>query len=207
MKNLLGSFTGAYRIIFITLFVNAFCFNIYASEVRRESVLTKITTQELKDMLKSGDIELIDVRSTEEFLSKHVEEARNIPLPILDLTQIYNKNNKIVLQCASGARSTLAAKKLKSLEPNLDIYILNDGINSCEKSGHNIVKNSTEDKLPIMRQVQIVAGSIIVLGAILTIFVSKAFIIIPLFVGSGLIFAGISGWCGMAKLLALMPWN
>jgi hypothetical protein len=27
------------------------------------------------------------------------------------------------------------------------------------------------------------------------------------FVGAGLTFAGISGFCGMAHLLALMPWN
>jgi hypothetical protein len=27
------------------------------------------------------------------------------------------------------------------------------------------------------------------------------------FVGGGLLFAGASGWCGMAKLLGRMPWN
>jgi Protein of unknown function (DUF2892) len=27
------------------------------------------------------------------------------------------------------------------------------------------------------------------------------------FVGAGLVFAGVSDWCGMARLLALMPWN
>jgi hypothetical protein len=26
-------------------------------------------------------------------------------------------------------------------------------------------------------------------------------------VGAGLTFAGISGFCGMARLLAVMPWN
>jgi hypothetical protein len=27
------------------------------------------------------------------------------------------------------------------------------------------------------------------------------------FVGAGLVFAGVTGFCGMARLLALMPWN
>ena len=62
-------------------------------------------------------------------------------------------------------------------------------------------------KLPLNRQVQITAGIIIVLGIVLTQLMSWLFIIIPLFIGCGLIFAGISGWCGMASLLALMPWN
>jgi hypothetical protein len=26
-------------------------------------------------------------------------------------------------------------------------------------------------------------------------------------IGAGLIFAGLSGWCGLAKLLGAMPWN
>jgi hypothetical protein len=27
------------------------------------------------------------------------------------------------------------------------------------------------------------------------------------FVGAGLVMAGTTGWCGMARLLAHMPWN
>lgn len=191
----------------ILLFSIFYISNVNASDSEIGISFKTISTQELKHMLNDNNVELIDVRSTEEFLAKHVVEARNIPLSILDQNQLCNKENKIVLQCASGTRSTLAAKKLKASNPNLDIYILSDGIDNCEKFGHNIVKNVSSEKLPIMRQVQIIAGSIIVLGVILTIFVSKSFLIVPLFVGSGLIFAGISGWCGMAKLLALMPWN
>ncbi len=58
-----------------------------------------------------------------------------------------------------------------------------------------------------MRQVQITAGSLVVGGILLGLFVDQWFLGLSLFVGSGLIFAGVSGWCGMAKLLAVMPWN
>ena len=61
--------------------------------------------------------------------------------------------------------------------------------------------------IPIMRQVQITAGSLVLLGAILGTWVAPAFYGLSAFVGAGLMFAGISGWCGMAKLLAFMPWN
>ena len=58
-----------------------------------------------------------------------------------------------------------------------------------------------------MRQVQIVAGSLVVLGIVLGLWISPPFLAVSAFVGAGLVFAGSTGWCGMAKLLALMPWN
>jgi rhodanese-related sulfurtransferase len=58
-----------------------------------------------------------------------------------------------------------------------------------------------------MRQVQIAAGSLVLLGLILSQLVAPAWILLTWFVGAGLTFAGISGFCGMARLLALMPWN
>ena len=61
--------------------------------------------------------------------------------------------------------------------------------------------------LPIMRQVQIVVGSLSLVGAILALTVNRWFAVVPLHLGCGLLFAGISGTCGMALLLARMPWN
>jgi hypothetical protein len=42
---------------------------------------------------------------------------------------------------------------------------------------------------------------------ILSNLVAPAWILLSWFVGAGLVFAGVSGFCGMARLLALMPWN
>lgn len=64
-----------------------------------------------------------------------------------------------------------------------------------------------EDKsqpLPLMRQVQIAAGVLILLGVALGYAVNSGFLL-SAFVGAGLAFAGITGFCGMARLLALMP--
>jgi rhodanese-related sulfurtransferase len=58
-----------------------------------------------------------------------------------------------------------------------------------------------------MRQVQIAAGSLVLLGVILSQTVAPGWIWLSGFVGAGLTFAGISGFCGMARLLAAMPWN
>ena len=61
--------------------------------------------------------------------------------------------------------------------------------------------------LPIMRQVQIAAGSLVLLGIVLAVLVSPWFMALSAFVGAGLIVAGITGFCGMANLLLHMPWN
>ena len=58
-----------------------------------------------------------------------------------------------------------------------------------------------------MRQVQIAAGTLILIGALLGTFVAPAWFGLSAFVGAGLLFAGISGFCGMARLLMLAPWN
>jgi predicted branched-subunit amino acid permease len=59
----------------------------------------------------------------------------------------------------------------------------------------------------MMRQVQIAAGSLVVLGAVLGATVNPGFHALSGLVGAGLVFAGASGTCMMARLLAYAPWN
>jgi hypothetical protein len=53
----------------------------------------------------------------------------------------------------------------------------------------------------------IAAGLLITTGASLGHFVNYSFWALSAFVGVGLFFAGVSGFCGMAILLEKMPWN
>jgi hypothetical protein len=59
----------------------------------------------------------------------------------------------------------------------------------------------------MQRQVQIVAGSLVLAGLLLALLISPWFAAVSAFIGAGLVFAGASGWCGMAHLLGAMPWN
>ena len=61
--------------------------------------------------------------------------------------------------------------------------------------------------LELMRQVQIAAGSLVLIGVLMGSMVHPGFFGLSAFVGAGLTFAGVSGWCGMARLLSVMPWN
>lgn len=182
-------------IILLLLFI----FNLsYADEIQT------VTAIQLHNMILENNIDLIDVRNTDEYAEEHIEGSRNIPLSILSLDQIKDKNKKIIIHCKSGKRSEKAYKLLKSENPDLQLLNLEGGILSWTAAGFPTkVISST---LPIMRQVQILTGSLIVIGTACAFF-SVYFLAIPVFIGCGLVFAGFSGWCGMANLLALMPWN
>ena len=70
-----------------------------------------ISTLELEEKLKT-QIQLIDVRTPGEFRRGHIKNAKNVPLnEIGQFSPI--KDKKIYVICQSGARSKLAAKKLK----------------------------------------------------------------------------------------------
>ncbi len=88
----------------------------------------------------------------------------------------------------------------------MDLYSLEGGIIALKEAGFNI-KQSGSNILPLDRQTQFAAGILAFSGVILGTFVNQGFYLLPGFVGLGLMFAGLTGWCGMAKLLARAPWN
>ena len=61
--------------------------------------------------------------------------------------------------------------------------------------------------MSLERQVRIAAGFLALLGALLGFFVHPNYFGLYAFVGAGLMFAGITDTCGMAMLIARMPWN
>ena len=87
-----------------------------------------------------------------------------------------------------------------------DAYCLQGGIEAWKAAGLPIHANRNAP-LEIMRQVQIAAGGLVLLGVALGSLVHPAFYAVSAFVGAGLAFAGATGWCGMAYLLKAMPWN
>jgi hypothetical protein len=87
-----------------------------------------------------------------------------------------------------------------------DVYILEGGLDGWKKAGLPVVTDATQP-LELQRQVQIGAGFIIVLGVILGSTVAPAWYALSGFVGAGLIMAGVTGFCGLARILMKMPWN
>ncbi|MFM7620753.1 MAG: rhodanese-like domain-containing protein [Alphaproteobacteria bacterium] len=167
----------------------------------------KIDAKTLQIWLANDQVILIDVREEAEHRNQKIKGAKLIPLGKIskkDLPEF--KNKKLVIHCQAGKRGQSACEKLLQEDSNLEIYNLEGGINSWCGSGCNVIV-SKNFFLPLDRQVQLTIGSFVFFGSLLAYFVDVKFVFIPAFFGAGLIFAGLSGLCLLANLIAKMPWN
>jgi rhodanese-related sulfurtransferase len=168
--------------------------------------LNPMSALELKQRLDSGQAVLIDVRETDEHAREHVLGARLAPLSAIDAHDFDRDHDKVaVFHCRSGMRTQANAAKLIARGFH-EAYYLDGGIEAWKAAGFPVHTNARAP-LEIMRQVQIAAGSLVLLGVVLGALVNPAFFGLSAFVGAGLTFAGATGWCGMAMLLKTMPWN
>jgi len=165
-----------------------------------------ITALELKKLLDKNEVLLVDVREPAEHRSECIYGACLIPLGEISIEKLPSTKRPIVIHCRSGKRSADACARLLKVSPSLDVASLEGGIVAWSQAGFN-VKKSGSAILPLDRQTQLTIGFIAFSGTILGTFINPGFYILPGFIGAGLMFAGLTGWCGMAKLLAKMPWN
>lgn len=165
---------------------------------------TRISADELARQLQEQRVKVIDVREPMEYAAGHIAGSLNVPLG--RLTQADLPRGPLVLVCHSGNRSAQALSRLQQHGHPHPLVDLEGGIPAWQQAGLPVRKLKNAP-LPLMRQVQIAAGSLVLLGLILGTWVAPGWIALSWFVGGGLVFAGISGFCGMARLLAAMPWN
>ncbi|HZP36341.1 MAG TPA: rhodanese-like domain-containing protein [Methylomirabilota bacterium] len=164
-----------------------------------------IAPGELQGLRESGAAPvLLDVRSAIEFESERIEGARNIPLDTLEtrLEEIPEGSDLIVV-CRTGVRATIAAESLA--RAGRRARVLDGGMMAWRRAGLPVREG--RKRLPVDRQVQLIAGSMVLVGIGLGLTVSPWFFVLSAFFGAGLTFAGATGTCGLALLLMNMPWN
>lgn len=160
-----------------------------------------ITPQEAQRRIAAGAV-LIDIRDPDEYARAHIPCARNIPLSRLSRI---DGAPEVIFHCRSGMRTGANAEALAACS-DAPVYLLEGGLEAWQKAGLECAVDRKQP-LEIMRQVQIGAGTLVLLGVLLGFIVSPVAYGLSAFVGAGLLVAGGTGWCGMAKLLAAMPWN
>jgi len=150
---------------------------------------------------------LLDVRTPLEFQEVNMSGARLLPLDQLDaadLIQHHGADKECVVICRSGGRAAKAADKLARAGMS-NLKILEGGMQAWEQCGLPV--NRGKNVMSLERQVRIAAGSLVLAGVALGTTVHPGFFGLSAFVGAGLVFAGITDWCGMGLLLAKAPWN
>jgi len=149
---------------------------------------------------------VLDVRTPVEFAAVHVAQAQNIPLDALRPGALpLPKDRPVYLLCQRGGRATKAAEQLAQAGFTNPI-VVEGGTESWSNAGLPVEKSGAS-VISLERQVRIGAGSLVLLGVLLGWFVHPYFIGLSAFVGAGLVFAGLTDWCGMGLLLAKAPWN
>jgi rhodanese-related sulfurtransferase len=170
-----------------------------------------ISPRELHSLLSAQvDLAVIDVRTPVEFAEVHVPQARNEPLDklradvLLDSGRLSLSKPAYIL-CRSGQRAAKAAAKLQQ-EGLSEAIVVEGGTLAWIDAGLPVERGESKI-ISLERQVRIAAGTLVFTGVLLSVLVHPTFVWLSGFVGAGLIFAGITDWCGMGLLLAKAPWN
>lgn len=168
--------------------------------------LEKIDARTTQEWVKAGKAVLIDVREPDEWIKEHVPEAHLVPLSGFNPDDFPKDHEKIaVFHCRSGGRTEAAAPQILSTGFR-EIYQLEGGLQAWRDAGLPVNENARAP-ISIMRQVQITAGSLVLLGILLAVLINPWFAALSAFVGAGLTQSGLTGTCAMASLLKYMPWN
>jgi rhodanese-related sulfurtransferase len=160
-----------------------------------------ITPEEARRRIETGAI-LVDIREPDEYARAHIPCARNLPLAQLGRIE---DASEVIFHCRSGMRTADNAAALAA-STDAPVFLMEGGLDAWRKAGLDCAVDRRQP-LEIMRQVQIAAGLMVLTGVLLGFVIDPLWFGLAAFVGGGLTLAGISGWCGMARLLAVMPWN
>jgi len=170
---------------------------------------TTLPPSSLASLLGGGrPIDLIDVRTPAEFRAVHVRGTRLEPLGALDAEHVRagrpaDAQGPCYILCKSGGRARKAADQLAG--QGMDVAVVEGGIDACVAAGLPCERGQAV--MSPERQVRIAAGALVFAGTLAGALVWPWFLVVPGFVGAGLVFAGVTDFCGMGLLLARMPWN
>jgi rhodanese-related sulfurtransferase len=169
--------------------------------------LPKISPAEAQRLLNKGAI-LVDIREADERAREKLAGARHLPLSKLNEADLaLHEGKPVIFHCKSGARTMGHASRLAEKAGGAcEAFIIEGGLDAWKKAGLPVVADRRQP-IELQRQVQIGAGSLAFLGTMLGLFASPWFLVVPAFVGAGLIVAGATGFCGMARILMRAPWN
>lgn len=176
-------------------------------------MVTTISPSALADLCRSSSkTHIIDVRTPAEYGEVHVDGARNVPLDRLDPQKLRadlgEAGGAIYFVCKSGNRSQKACEKMLAAGIT-NVVSIEGGTTACETAGLPVIRG--RKAMSLERQVRIAAGALVAGGAVVAAFAPEPIkpwgLGVAGFVGAGLVFAGLTDTCGMAMLIAKMPWN
>lgn len=166
-----------------------------------------VDSKTLKRWIKNNEAVVVDVREHAEHAAGKIKGSVLLPVDQLTKSALPAcKGKKLVLHCRKGGRSLTACKKLIAENSKLNVYNLEGGIEAWQAEGLPVT-SSGGSCMSIERQEHLVLGIFLVIVSTFGYHLSRYWFLVTGLMGSGLIFAGVTGSCYLWKLLSKMPWN
>jgi rhodanese-related sulfurtransferase len=165
-----------------------------------------VTPAEAARLVREEGAVLVDIREPDEQARERIPGAHAMPLSRLNAVPL-PEGRPLVFLCRSGARTAAEAARLAARAGEAGgVMLLQGGLQAWKRAGLP-VQADPRQPIEMVRQVHIAAGALVLMGVLLGTFLAPGFYALAGFVGAGLVFAGATGFCGMAHLLRRMPWN
>ncbi len=166
----------------------------------------RVTAQRAIALAAAGGAgSIVDVRTALEAAAESIPGSRHVPLDdiLARADEIRATAAPRLLLCRTGPRAERAREALERAGVT-GLQVIEGGLEAWRAAGGELRR--TSQVMSLERQVRVAAGAMGLAGTLLAL-LHPAFLIIPGFVGAGLVFAGLTDRCGMALVLAKMPWN
>lgn len=163
-----------------------------------------ISPQQAFNMLQKDEAIFVDTREPEEYARIRIAGARLMPLSVLGCMPDDNDKERAAVYFCHSGRRTKAGEAVLDARGHKGAYILEGGILGWQAAGLPLIAEKLP--MPVMRQVHLAVGGLVLLFVLLGM-VFSPFLWLAALVGAGLMFSGLTGFCGMALFLQKMPWN
>lgn len=173
-------------------------------------VFNSISPSQAKAWLSSGAAVLVDVREPDEFKAEHVVYAISMPLNVVHSMSTHldlPKDRKVIFMCASGGRSEYACTLVDARYQEQMLYVLEGGIKAWKNAALPVLSSASGGTMSVFRQVQIIVGVLVLLGVLIGFAGMRWGFALSGIFGAALAFAGMTGRCGLARVLLHLPCN
>ena len=168
--------------------------------------MKKVSADELKRILDRGDdVQLVDVRTPQEYLAAKIRQAQSMPLSHFDrCTPSLDKRRDVYAMCGSGARAEEFCRRLDRL--GYSPVLVEGGLGAWKEQGYP-VEIGPKQPWSVDRQVRFITGLLVLLGVALGVSLDFRLVYLSGFIGLGLMVSAATNFCGLSILLSKMPWN
>ena len=130
------------KTIYMIFFVCAFSLGLWACAGNQKAEYKNLTCAQFEELIKSENVQLVDVRTLAEHMEEHIPGSLNINVQDENfascIDDLLDKKKEVAVYCRSGRRSRTAAEIL--VKKGFKVYNLDKGILNWMEEGREIEK-------------------------------------------------------------------